>query len=314
MVSNDDIRLRLKAKLNGLDPDGYQNIQESNEQKGYLVCEQCGNYYELQRGESPDDFHLVCECGGKLGYKKSIEFLDDVSHDHKSVICPQCGNKTQNQECEICGYTSKSDETGSMGKTGSFMAHNDLKGYLDVLISFWNKNRRNKILLLLLVFSIFIGMLVWSNMPKEYHIGNSKFKLPDSYQVKGGYTAETTSKTELYSSESLISLEIIQFSSRAGLDKHMYDLFINPDTMDRWNGHSGYSAYTSQIYNRKTVKVNTTEVIVFEDRIRDYVNNYFFEKNGKYFYIYISYPNPENRTAETAGIDRTLQMIVNTIN
>ena len=34
---------------------------------GYLVCEECGGYYELQPGESPEDYE-ECECGGKLKY------------------------------------------------------------------------------------------------------------------------------------------------------------------------------------------------------------------------------------------------------
>ena len=37
--------------------------------KGYLECENCRGYYELQEGESPDDFN-ECECGGKLVYSR----------------------------------------------------------------------------------------------------------------------------------------------------------------------------------------------------------------------------------------------------
>ncbi|AEG17290.1 hypothetical protein [Methanobacterium paludis] len=34
---------------------------------GYLICKKCGGYYELQPGESPEDFDS-CQCGGKLEY------------------------------------------------------------------------------------------------------------------------------------------------------------------------------------------------------------------------------------------------------
>jgi len=34
----------------------------------YLICGQCGAYYELEKGESPQDFELLCDCGGKLEY------------------------------------------------------------------------------------------------------------------------------------------------------------------------------------------------------------------------------------------------------
>jgi hypothetical protein len=34
---------------------------------GYLICNKCGGYYELQEGESLEDYE-ECECGGKLKY------------------------------------------------------------------------------------------------------------------------------------------------------------------------------------------------------------------------------------------------------
>jgi len=40
--------------------------------EGYLVCHDCGGYYQLQPGESPDDFSDTCECGGHLEYKENI--------------------------------------------------------------------------------------------------------------------------------------------------------------------------------------------------------------------------------------------------
>ena len=38
---------------------------------GYLKCEKCSGYYKLQKGESLEDFE-VCECGGKLIFKKTL--------------------------------------------------------------------------------------------------------------------------------------------------------------------------------------------------------------------------------------------------
>jgi hypothetical protein len=35
---------------------------------GYLICDKCRGYYELQPGESPEDFDLTCKCGGSLHY------------------------------------------------------------------------------------------------------------------------------------------------------------------------------------------------------------------------------------------------------
>lgn len=46
---------------------------------GFLVCNKCGGYYELQKGEVPEDFADRCECGGKLEFKKTR----DVSNQGK---------------------------------------------------------------------------------------------------------------------------------------------------------------------------------------------------------------------------------------
>ena len=38
---------------------------------GFLYCTNCGGYYELQPGETTDDF-AECQCGGKLIYKENL--------------------------------------------------------------------------------------------------------------------------------------------------------------------------------------------------------------------------------------------------
>ncbi|MDD1775633.1 MAG: hypothetical protein LUQ24_08890 [Methanobacterium sp.] len=45
---------------------------------GYLICAKCGGYYQLQPGESPEDF-LECQCGGKLEYTDKI---NDIKEDN----------------------------------------------------------------------------------------------------------------------------------------------------------------------------------------------------------------------------------------
>jgi hypothetical protein len=37
---------------------------------GYLICDR---YYELQPGESPEDFDLTCNCGGELKVHNSFD-------------------------------------------------------------------------------------------------------------------------------------------------------------------------------------------------------------------------------------------------
>ncbi len=38
---------------------------------GYIICEECGDFYELQPGEHPEDFSR-CHCGGKLRYERQM--------------------------------------------------------------------------------------------------------------------------------------------------------------------------------------------------------------------------------------------------
>ncbi len=88
MVSNDEIKRRLVEKRQGkstktLTEDGTvpsdelkekfrEKRNQETESPGYLICEKCGGYYELQPGESPDDFADDCECGGKLKHSKKL--------------------------------------------------------------------------------------------------------------------------------------------------------------------------------------------------------------------------------------------------
>jgi ribosomal protein L40E len=45
---------------------------DNNTNPGYLVCNSCGGYYQLEQGESPDDFEDVCDCGGKFMHKTEL--------------------------------------------------------------------------------------------------------------------------------------------------------------------------------------------------------------------------------------------------
>lgn len=88
VVSNDEIKRRLAEKRNpsikkNLTADGTVSSEElkkkfrekrniKSKNSGYLICDNCGGYYELEPGEAPDDFSDECECGGKLEYTKTV--------------------------------------------------------------------------------------------------------------------------------------------------------------------------------------------------------------------------------------------------
>jgi ribosomal protein L40E len=69
--------------------------------KGYLVCESCGGYYELQKDESPENFES-CQCGGDLTYHASLKEIEKRS---QTKICSKCGTKNIDNAkfCQKCG-------------------------------------------------------------------------------------------------------------------------------------------------------------------------------------------------------------------
>jgi len=46
-----------------------KSIKPKKKEQHFLVCDKCGGYYELEKGESPEDFSDECECGGHLEHK-----------------------------------------------------------------------------------------------------------------------------------------------------------------------------------------------------------------------------------------------------
>lgn len=69
------IKLEEKTQphLNKIDSklDELQNYRKKEYGQGYLICDTCGGYYELQHDESPDDFD-GCGCGGKLNFSRTL--------------------------------------------------------------------------------------------------------------------------------------------------------------------------------------------------------------------------------------------------
>lgn len=88
-------------------------IQFSDNTKGYLVCTQCKGYYELQENESPEDFEK-CECGGSLNYHEPRTPVKDnlkSTRQHVFNKSPksQGGYTTQNPLNKVKTETSTSE-------------------------------------------------------------------------------------------------------------------------------------------------------------------------------------------------------------
>lgn len=81
---------------------------------GYLVCKRCNGYYELLKGESPDDYER-CQCGGKLKYVIYLNSDIDCKYHNcydNTKVCPKCGkdNIKTVQICVFCGHNFETKE------------------------------------------------------------------------------------------------------------------------------------------------------------------------------------------------------------
>lgn len=82
--------------------------------KGYLVCDDCGGYYELKREESPQDFE-ACECGGKLKHTKKLETIPedtDETNDKSNTADTISEEDTDNADTVKVSETEVTADTG----------------------------------------------------------------------------------------------------------------------------------------------------------------------------------------------------------
>lgn len=71
----------------------------------YLICEECGKYYELDEGKSSFSYEK-CECGGKLTYNDTLNGKNSkVPFLNSKVACSNCGvkNPEGSKVCYSCG-------------------------------------------------------------------------------------------------------------------------------------------------------------------------------------------------------------------
>ncbi|UTB31832.1 MAG: hypothetical protein NKF70_09985 [Methanobacterium sp. ERen5] len=83
---------------------------------GYLICEKCGGYYELQKGELLSDFDC-CQCGGKLEYYE--DFIPDKILD-KNLLGYEPKLKTNDEIKKIIDYNIDLNNNAELKKCRSF--------------------------------------------------------------------------------------------------------------------------------------------------------------------------------------------------
>ncbi len=116
----------------------------------YLICEKCGGYYTLKKGEKPEDFEM-CQCGGPLRYIQNFNSHIDEELDpiNEINICPDCGTERLASE-KYCKSCDKMTKDAKNRKTGSAKTENK-----DMLNNFEMPNG-----LLLRALAIIIGILI----------------------------------------------------------------------------------------------------------------------------------------------------------
>jgi hypothetical protein len=79
----------------------------------YLVCDECGKYYELKEGKDSFSYEK-CSCGGKLRYTDTLNGINnrDITVKDSEVTCKNCGagNPDGSMICSDCGSRLESDE------------------------------------------------------------------------------------------------------------------------------------------------------------------------------------------------------------
>jgi hypothetical protein len=53
---------------------------------GYMVCDVCKKYYNLQPGELPVDFTNKCNCGGNYKFTMHIKGLNEDKTSHTKKV------------------------------------------------------------------------------------------------------------------------------------------------------------------------------------------------------------------------------------
>lgn len=150
---------------------------------GYLICDKCEGYYELQDGESPEDFD-VCECGGRLRYAENLNSIKK-----EKLICPSCGVEIQN-DIKFCGNCGKSIPLEVKKSTQKSSVTNQGVGILKELKKikgkFLNSSFRTKIISTSGIFVLFILVFVilsGSTAATQYNDDNISFDYPKDWKI-----------------------------------------------------------------------------------------------------------------------------------
>jgi len=104
---------------------------------GFLVCEKCYGFYELQEDELPEDFDY-CQCGGNLVFVDNFDEVENLRDNCRvcgtenplgSEFCYECGRPFEEVFC--CSKSSSKD----IEITANFIMIYKKKGFFKKIVS-----------------------------------------------------------------------------------------------------------------------------------------------------------------------------------
>ena len=141
---------------------------------------------------------------------------------------------------------------------------------------------KNEILFISVIILIVFVSGCTSNSA-EYEVGNSTFSVPNEYQMNPSFNESKMAygyRTFLNSTDKSIS--VTEFFNKESFNQELSD-FREP--METIRGEP--------LYRESNKTINGTQVIIFEDTGMPF-KDYFFEKNGNYYWIAIYLPDNSN--------------------
>lgn len=241
---------------------------------GYLICKKCGGFYELEEGESPEDFSK-CECGGNLEYSDELDPSGNSSETKDSLTCSSCGAELDEgtKFCGKCGYSVVPQSLKTSGKVYISDQENRITKILLNAKDRWMRfNSCMKIASLgsvLIILFVFASVLFSGNITAaHYEDDYVSFDYPNDWNVTTFISGETNySDTEIGSSP-------LEYYTELDVEG------------------SGVNVGTIKIY-----KLNESFVSTFKDELKD-----FKQKNVNGYTYYESIATGSGVNSRNVGI------------
>lgn len=149
-------------------------------------------------------------------------------------------------------------------------------------------NIKNEILFIVSVIILIVFVSGCTSNSAEYKVGNSSFSVPKEYQINPSFNESKMAygfRTSLNSTDK--SIAVIEFFNKESFNQQLNE-------------------FRGPLYKESNKIINGTQVTIFEDTGMPF-KDYFFEKNGKYYWIAIYLPDNSNIHDDLAN------MVINTL-